>query len=194
LGSVDSHVQTTSAAEAATSLSATVLGANNESSPDDLKEVTIIINPRSSKPYKIENDQNNSNSNSLSSVSSLGSANPAAVRDSSVISNGGDKSTYTRLKSSTRDDGDGDTKYNLDTVREASSASHEDKEAVTAAAASASPTAAEAVVSEGALACTGGKFVKEECVVCFTDNKEVMLLPCRYANNFLCVLFLSLPF
>eukprot|EP00597_Dinobryon_sp_UTEXLB2267_P001494 CAMPEP_0170070472 /NCGR_PEP_ID=MMETSP0019_2-20121128/8750_1 /TAXON_ID=98059 /ORGANISM="Dinobryon sp., Strain UTEXLB2267" /LENGTH=531 /DNA_ID=CAMNT_0010278757 /DNA_START=595 /DNA_END=2190 /DNA_ORIENTATION=- len=172
LGSAESQTSTEPAAEATSSLSAAA-AADVETPADDLKEDSLVGNEQS-------------NNNSLSSVSSLGSANPAAVRDSSMMSSGagGEKSTYTRLKSSTRDDGDGDIKYHLDAVREASSASHDDTEglpAVTAAVAAASTTA-EAVTSEGVLACTGGKFVKEECVVCFTDHKEVMLLPCRHMS------------
>ena len=28
-------------------------------------------------------------------------------------------------------------------------------------------------------ATSGGRYVPEECVVCMTDNKEILLLPCR---------------
>jgi len=31
-----------------------------------------------------------------------------------------------------------------------------------------------------AAVCSGGCFVSEDCVVCLTDHKEVLLLPCRY--------------
>ena len=33
-----------------------------------------------------------------------------------------------------------------------------------------------------AAVCCGGSFIAEDCVVCLTDHKEVLLLPCRYGT------------
>jgi hypothetical protein len=154
-------------------------------------------------------DEKRHSNSSLSSVgsddtSSYGSAHPGAVRDIDRageklyerLGGGGDKRNHdtasttaaallavnghsssskgvnrkVRFESSIGPIASGDEEEGDGELQEG------EKKEETSAAAAAAPDA----VEETSLTCGGGVFIKEECVVCLTEHKEVMLLPCRY--------------
>ena len=111
--------------------------------------------------------------NSSAGTSSLGSLHAGAVQD---IDRRGAKN-YERLSSSTG--GDEEDQVRASSLSGEGQPADEQKVGEPSSATSAGPAPVDNAAVETALTIGGGKYVKEECVVCFTDHKEVMLLPCR---------------
>jgi hypothetical protein len=114
-------------------------------------------------------------------TSSLGSLHAGAVQDEG---HRGAK-TYERLSSSTG--GEEDQIRSSSLSREEGQGAAEQKggepSSPSAAGQGSSASASIDIATETALTIGGGKYTREECVVCFTEHKEVMLLPCRCVHS-----------